>query len=402
MPIESSTAHPSDAPSGETGAAPATKKPSKRALIIGSLVVGTVLAILLLGAAEIVLRMFRAAPKPGSKVLSNELGWDRFPATDPPIEATASSPTPPIRLLCIGDSFTHNTAWTRLLVEELNRRGIAVTGWEAGVEGYGQVQEAMKLEKLLPELRPDIVVLLFFGWNDPRDNFPAPAITYNEHTMGRPYLAQDERVEPPSRLGMEIRDSELFRALLERWWFRRTLDRTRRAMRESGPDPLAANDDRHVAIYTDPKTWMPLYMPSKASSTYVEGAWRETKRALEWIRSQCAERKVDLVVAAVDAPFTIDRDVFDEHVAKDPMYRADDFDVDLPVKRFETLAESLGIASVSLVPAIRQLSRERGTKLYDGDPGNLTGHFLMEPQQVMASTLADAIEARVRSSRRSP
>lgn len=372
------------------------RKPSRRALIIGSLVVGTIIALLLLVAAEITLRFFRAAPKPGSTVLAGELGWDRFPATDPMHEATASLPVPPLRILCIGDSFTHNTAWTRLLITELNRRGIAACGWEAGVEGYGQVQESMKLERLLPELDPDLVVLLFYGWNDPRDNFPAPGIVYNTDMLGRPYLAPDGRIEAPSSLGMSIRDSELFRHLLEKWWFKKTLDRTRRAMRDSGPDPLAADDRRFVAIYSDPKTWMPFYMPSRQSSPYVTGAWLATARALERIERLCAAHGCDLVVAGVDAPFTIDMDVFEEHVAKDPAYRADDFDPGLPVARFEQAARALRLEPVQVVPALRALSRERGTKLYDGDKGNLTGHFLLEPQEVMARTLADAIEARLR------
>lgn len=379
------------------------KKPSRTALIIGSLVFGTLLCVLMLALAEVTMRFFRAPPRPGSMVLSEVLGWDRFPETDPQIEATATSPLPPIRILCMGDSFTHNTAWTRLLIAELNRRGIAATGWEAGVSGYGQVQEAMKLSTLLPKLMPDFTVLLFYGWNDPRDNFPAPGIVYNTDMLGRPFLAEDGSVEGPSSFGMAVRDSELFRRLLELWWFKKTLDKTRRAMRDSGgPDALASEGRRLTAIYSDPKTWMPLYMPSRRESPYVAGAWRETERAMRWIQKVCADNGCELVVAGIDAPFTIDRDVFDEHVAKDPMYRPDDFDPELPVHRFEALAKSLGMEPVPLVPAIQALSRERGTKLYDGDAGNLTGHFLMEAQEVMARKLADAIEARVRSSRRAP
>lgn len=340
--------------------------------------------------------MMRPGPKVGSLILDRELGWDRYPPTDPQVAATASSPDPPLRLLCMGDSFTHNTAWSRMLIDELNRRGIAVTGWEAGVSGYGQVQQALKLERILPELRPDLTVLLFYGWNDPRDNCPTPAIIYNPDMLDRPFLAESGAIEGPSRAGMALRDSELYRRLLEGPLFARSLDRTWRAMRLTGADPIAKADRRLVALYSDPKTWMPFYMPSQQGGAYVSRAWRDTERAMARIVEACAAHGSDLVVVGVDAPFTIDRDVFDAHVVTDPLYAPDDFDTGLPLARFSALAESLRVPEVRVAPALAEFARRSGGKIYDGDPGNLAGHFLREPQEVMVKLIADAIEVRLR------
>lgn len=356
------------------------------------------LILALLAVSEAVFRLMRPAPKVGSLVLERELGWDRFPPINPQVHATAESPSPPIRIACMGDSFTHNTAWTQQLIEELNRRGIAATGWEVGVSGYGQVQQAMKLERVLPELAPDITVLLFYGWNDPRDNCPTPGIVYNPDMLGRPYLSEDgSSFEPPSALGMVLRDSELFRRLIEWWWFKTAIDASNAAIRAGGVDSITRAGDRLVALYSNPRTWMPFYQPSAQESPYVSRAWRETERAMRRIRDLCATHGSDLIVAGIDSPITIDRDVFDEHVVKDPGYRPADFDPDLPLRRFEALSRGLGISHVDPVPALRAYARAQGAKIYDPPEGNLSGHLLPGAQEVMARVIADAIEAHLRS-----
>ena len=175
-------------------------KPSRRSLIIATIVVSIILVVVPLVTAEVVMRLVRPAPPYGSIVLDDELGWDRTPSVENPIPATAPTApgAQPLRILFMGDSFTDHTAWSRLTIEELNRRGIAAMGWEAGVGGYGQVQELMKLARLVPTLKPDLVIVLFYAWNDPRDNFPAPGIAYNPDELERPYLERNGRVTAPA------------------------------------------------------------------------------------------------------------------------------------------------------------------------------------------------------------
>jgi hypothetical protein len=380
-------------------------KPSRRSLIIATIVVSIILVVVLLVTAEGVMRLVRPAPTRGSLVLDDELGWDRTPSVENPIPATAPTApgAQPLRILFMGDSFTHSTPWPRLTIEELNRRGIAAMGWEAGVQGYGQVQESMKLARLLPTLKPDLVIVLFYAWNDPRDNFPAPGIAYNPDMLERPYLEPNGRVTALDTFGMKIRGAELFRrTALESWWWKRHMKASRSAMRDRGADGPAAANDRVITNYTDPLTWMPLYQPSAQEGAYMRGAWDATKRAFLRMKNLCEENGCLLLAVGIDAPFTIDRDVFDADVKSDARYRAEDFDTALPLRRFAETVRGVGIEPVLPAPALEAYAREIGGKIYSS--GGLSAHLIGEgsaasgkdgtphPQKVLAREVADAIE----------
>ena len=57
-----------------------------------------------------------------------------------------------------------------------------------GVSGYGTTQALLKLEATHRAIKPRAIVLLFFAWNDLRDNFPYPEIYYGPQRTTRPYL----------------------------------------------------------------------------------------------------------------------------------------------------------------------------------------------------------------------
>jgi len=373
-------------------------RPSRRALVAGTVVVSLVLVLLLLGATEVVLRMTRSEPTEGSLVLSERLGWDRWPGVERPIPASAPTEPgkEPLRILFMGDSFTHNTAWSRLTIEALNEMGVPATGWEAGVSGYGQVQESMKLESLLPEMKPDIVVLLFYGWNDPRDNFAMPGIVYNPDMLDRPFIEADGSITPPNIAAMRLRQAELFRrTALEGWWFGRHLKASRRAMRDGGADAPAAAGRRLLTIYSDPLTWMPLYMPSMQEGAYMRGAWQATAKAFARVKQVCQDSHCTLIVVGIDAPFTIDHDVFKAHIATDPRFRAEDFDPGLPLRRFAEVVRSMGLEPVLPARALAEYAAKVGRKIYDPPDGNLTGHLLPDAQEVLALEVAKSIAASV-------
>jgi hypothetical protein len=173
-------------------------------------------------------------------------------------------------------------------------------------------------------------------------------------------------------------------------------------MREHGADGPAAANDRVITTYTDPLTWIPLYQPSAQDGAYMRGAWDATKRAFFRMKNLCEENGCLLLAVGIDAPFTIDRDVFDAHVKSDARYRAEDFDTALPLRRFVETVRSVGIEPVLPAPALVAYAREIGGKIYDS--GDLTGHLIAEgsaagekdgtphPQKVLAREVADAIE----------
>ncbi len=93
-------------------------------------------------------------PRPG-KYQSTTITPDRFRRTVP----DNSSPAVPTVLAC-GDSFTYGCgvgegeSWPDYLA--------AATGWRvvnAGVSGYGLDQIVLRMEKIIPKTRPDIVIL---------------------------------------------------------------------------------------------------------------------------------------------------------------------------------------------------------------------------------------------------
>ena len=84
-----------------------------------------------------------------------------------------------LRILVLGDSFAFGfyappgQGWVEVLEEELGRDG-PVTLWNTGIPGAATVQQAAVLERLLPVLRPDLVILAFYPGNDVDGNlYPA-------------------------------------------------------------------------------------------------------------------------------------------------------------------------------------------------------------------------------------
>ena len=93
------------------------------------------------------------------------LGWDSVPALKT-FGSTDKGPT----ILYAGDSFTQSTEWPAVAQQTLQSRGIVTGGVNLGVSGYGTTQEWLKLQRHIGALKPRAIVLLFYAWNDLRDN----------------------------------------------------------------------------------------------------------------------------------------------------------------------------------------------------------------------------------------
>ena len=128
----------------------------------------------------------------------------------------------------------------------------------------------------------------------------------------------------------------------------------------------------------------------------MRGAWDATKRSFLRMKKLCEENGCLLLAVGIDAPFTIDRDVFDAWVKSDARYRAEDFDTALPLRRFAETVRSVGIEPVLPAPALEAYAREIGGQIYDSN--NVAAHFMSgkdgtpNPQKVLAREVADAIE----------
>jgi len=123
------------------------------------------------------------------------------------------------RILALGDSFTwgwgvsQGEEWIRVVERELNEeRGEgSVETWNGAVNGYGTANELALLERVGPDLQPDLVLLGFFA-NDMTDNLLGP----DAFTIRDGYLF-DRFSHDYFRESFLARESHLYRLLSVAW-----------------------------------------------------------------------------------------------------------------------------------------------------------------------------------------
>lgn len=401
-----------DAPSSPAAVA-ARRPPGRRlALTAAAVAVSLLLVMMLLGVLEVILRLGAAGGPPSTLRLAPEIGWERAGAAVRPIPAGAADDRSALRILFTGDSFTHDKTWGDKTISALRARGIPAVGFEAGVSGYGTTQTFMQLQRLLPDLDPDVVVILFYGWNDLRDNWPYPAICYNPRMTLRPYMDEEGAIQVPSSLAIGLKQLELWKQVIEPALHPIRAESANDAVASLGVDRLAASRRRVVIGYDAESSWRPFYERSHQDGPYVQGAWTVTARTFEAIRDLCKAHGAALIVVGIDNPMTVDQDVADRwlraggavadssgatpsnqfggerHRDAATPRSADDVDPDLPMRRLAEVLNELGIAFVDAVPPLRaRRDRLGGAKQFDGDPGNISAHLLPEAEEALADSI---------------
>jgi hypothetical protein len=317
------------------------------------------------------IRLDRLAP-------DRDLGWDAVPS----VESLGGSGA---RVLFLGDSFTQSAAWPRETVARLRARGVAVEGWNLGVGGHGTIQTALKLERHAATYRPDLLLLLFFAWNDVRDNFDCPAILYGPGTARRPYVREDGGLARPWPWPGWVVTSRLFVRLVDARAERHGFER----LAAEGVHALTARRECVLGQYGDPALWGPFYRPVEADAPYVRAAWAATERALARLRDTATAHRARLLILGLDNAFTVEADVFARWVPAPA-----GFDADLPLARLAALCARLGIPYRSTVPALRA-SRATGPRVYGGGAEDLSAHLTAAGERVVATVATEAVAAGV-------
>ncbi len=315
-----------------------------------------------------------------------ELGWDSIP----PVQVVAQGTGGPT-IAFVGDSFTHSTLWPSYTIDELRRRGRSFDGYSLGVAGHGTIQTWLKIQRHIDRYKPDVVALLFFAWNDMRDNFGHPGIYYNPQTRIRPFysVAGDAlELERPFVQPELISGSRIYERLV--------LNRAHQAMRSLGAehdlDWVAENRLEVKLPYGNADSWTVFYRKEHQDGPYVAGAWKATERALADLHRLLSERGSRFLVFGIDNAFTVDPDVFERWV-EEPA----GFDPTLPLERLARVSERLGIEYVNCLPMLLKLRQELDRKVYNGPPGNLAGHFEPQAESALAQWVADVVLAETRS-----
>jgi hypothetical protein len=310
------------------------------------------------------------------------LGWD----TTPPVTPLPLNDGRGNSVVFLGDSFTDRKEWPAEAQRELAAAGIQIDGYNLGVTGFGTGQQFLKFQQHAAELTPSAVVVLFFAWNDLRDNYPYPGIFYGPQRASRPYLEVSDggvTVTPvrwTSALGASLLRSEMYLRVFNRLSLRFDKEVVRR-----WPNLPKALGWHAEVYYEDPVSWHPFYQAERAESSYVKGAYDATIAAFKSIRDLAARSRAPLLVIGIDNAFTVD-----EAVAENFIQPFGDLDPSLPLARMARLLEHEGIAFINAQPELEALGERTGRVVYNGPAGGLgiAGHLEPEADRLIGRIAA--------------
>jgi hypothetical protein len=312
------------------------------------------------------------------------LGWNSVPAVQ-------TLPGGGDLIIYLGDSFTQGRLWPVEAQRLLAQQGIATNGSNLGVSGYGTTQALLKLGQHIAALKPRAIVLLFFAWNDLRDNFPYPEIYYGPQRTSRPYLI----TTPNGPQLLPVRwASSLDTALLHSEAYLRVFNRASLAINarivQRWPDLPRSIGWRARLYYEQPVSWQPFYKASEAEAAYVRGAYDSTMEAMRGIRIAAEKAQAALLVIGIDNSFTVDADDQEDFLRPHP-----ELDPSLPMKRMAQLLGHEQIAFINAQPELAALRARLGRDVYNGPRGGLAGHLGEEGDrligQIAARWLATAL-----------
>lgn len=306
------------------------------------------------------------------------LGWDSIPAVS---ALDGNTPGGPV-VAFLGDSFTHGRLWPGEAQRILAADGTAMNGVNLGVSGYGTVQEWLKLQRNIERISPAAVVVLFFAWNDLRDNYPYPELFYGPQRTSRPYLllrGRDASISPvrwSAGITRLLHQSEFYLRLINR-----VETKLNATIVERWPDLPSELEWRAKVYYEHPAGWHPFYNPALANSAYVRGAYETTIAAFKAIRDLV--KGAPVVVIGIDNAFTVDADIAGVFLTPHP-----ELDPSLPMTRMASLLEAEGIAFINAQPELVALSKTTGHMIYNGPRTGLAGHLEPEGDRLIGSIAA--------------
>lgn len=372
-------------PAALTPAAGAPRESGRRVVaILGPALLAAMATVVSVVTIEVGLRLVErlGAPAPPPPTLRRDarVGWDSIPSAKPLGEG-------PDQILFVGDSFTQSSNWPSQALDRVRASGRPTFGgWNLGVAGFGTTQEWLKTRDWLSQstVRPRAIVLLVFLWNDLRDNLATPSIYYNHQTRQRPYWVRNGgtwTLSTPFFWPDFFYNAKLTERLVRLY---DASDARRHQARKVDGAALSGGELR--LSYADPRSWDPLYRTQAQDLPYVSEAWLATEKALVEFRDLARGAGVPLAVLALDNGFTVDQDVLEQWVPQ-----REGFDPLLPLARMDALTRKLGLDYTDLHPRLLARARAVGGKIYNGPPGNLSGHLEPHGDEEVARAAAEAV-----------
>ena len=346
-------------------------------IIMSSLVCMT----FLYAAAEVYFRLrYPSSTTKDPKIQSDDLlGWDSVP----PVEKIDSGTGAGLDVYFLGDSFIQGKNWPKEARAEAEKKGVRFQGYNLGVSGFGTYQEYLKFKREFDSHRPKLVVLLFFAWNDLRDDYPFPGVYYSPSRQSPPYLiverGQVQKIpSKPSFFTPLLVNSEVYARVISR-----LLRKSEGSLLARSPDFFTNAGIRGQVYYDDIAAWAPFYRPDMENSAYVRGAYASTREAFKELKDFIKKNDSRLLVIGIDNAFTVDEDVADKYLK--PISGAD---ADLPLTNFGKMMADEGIDFINAQPELLALHKKTGKKVYNGPGANIGGHLEPEGDRLIVELAA--------------
>ena len=303
-----------------------------------------------------------------------------------------------LRILGIGDSFTlgiHAGALERCYLkrletlvsaqladgEHVRADGSAWTRAEfvnAGIDGYGTLQEVGLLERLGPTLHPDAVLLGFYLGNDFTDNSGRTRMAVEDgylmlEASAAPYRSYARPLHRRVRLYLNAH-SELYVFLKQR------IVSPLRALRDSEPGTSSGHRQLHEYVFDE--GFASSLTPG--SSPIMDAGMANTRAVFGRLRAWCDANDARVLVFAIPEVVQVDLEARREWLHRFGLEH-DALDFRLSNQRLRELADEAGLPLVDLTADLRA-AVERGEPIHfdDDHHWNAHGHeiaaqLLLEP-----------------------
>jgi hypothetical protein len=277
--------------------------------------------------------------------------------------------------MVLGDSFVTNVSvededvFTEVMEREL--RGASVMNF--GVNGYGQVQQYLVLEKWWDQVKPDRVIVVVYIRNDFQDNvfghwlYPGPVAVWNEEDATLKIVPP-----PPAPVSSPV---PAFWSWYQDSQFFTLFDRGLRALMDRSP--TVRKDQHEPSAVTPPE----LYLCRKEISEETRTLYRTMEALLLEISGRLEEQGVPYLFVLAPSRVQVDDAVWNgmlEEYAED----GKNYQASLPNDRLMRFAGDHGLPMLDLLPPLHA-EVQKGRTLYFPEEE----HWTSEGNRVVAELL---------------
>lgn len=310
--------------------------------------------------------MFEYDPYLGWKFISNKRGAIVYTDVAPHYIETNSlgfrdNPFPSDenkikKIMVLGDSFVSNISVrdADVFTEVLERRLKNTAVLNCGVNGYGQVQEYLLLQKWLYEINPDLIIMVIYIRNDFNDNIGGYWL------YPRPFASWDEedstlKISPPPRNNPT--KSDMFWQYYRKSHLYVFLDKRIRSLITKISQ--AKQSERKPSVHTPPEAYLCLSQPSEETKLM----YRTMEELLLKIARYVDEKGVPLVFVIAPSIVQVENELWSV-ATQQYSDKQEDYQRTLPNDKLMQFAKKNNLLMMDLLP-ILQSEAKNGLTLYN-------------------------------------